>query len=76
MEMKKELGGELELDVKIENGKAILIVKHEGKLGSIELKGTLDAVILVDKITDAIPGEWDDTLLDPLVAKLMAKKSE
>lgn len=27
---------------------------------------------IVDKLTDAIPGTWDDQLVDPLVAKLTA----
>lgn len=74
-ELKKELGGELELEVRLEGAEAILEIKHEGNLGSIKLEGKINAALLIDKITDIIPGEWDDALIDGMAAKMLAKKS-
>lgn len=57
------------------DGKAELSFSYEGKLGGAKITVFTDAAKLVDKITDMIPGEWDDTLLDGLAKKLLAKKS-
>lgn len=74
-EIKKEISGELDFDIKLEGASAVLTFKHEGKLGFAELKAGVNAAQLVDKITDIIPGEWDDTLLDDLAARVLSKKT-
>jgi hypothetical protein len=35
----------------------------------------VEAIYLIDQITDAIPGEMDDAVLDNLARKLLAKKT-
>lgn len=72
----EELSSEADLEVKLtDEGKAELSFDYEGKLGGAKLTVYTDAVKLVDKITDLIPGEWDDKLLDSLAEKLLAKKT-
>lgn len=44
--------------------------------GEIKFKLEADAVGLVDKGTDLIPGTWDDALFDNLVKTFAAKKEE
>ena len=70
-----EVGGELDLEIEFEGGQLVFSLKHEGKLGFAEFKVGSDAVKVVDKITDLIPGDWDDALIDNAVAKLLAKKT-
>ena len=74
--IEKQLGKELELEIKLEGSEAVIAVEHEGSLGSAKVELRVDAVKLVDKITDIIPGEWDDALLDELAKKMLSKKSE
>jgi len=76
MEVSKELGKELNLDLRLEGSDAVIIINHEGTLGSVKIEGKISLALLIDKLTDLIPGEWDDNLIDPLVAKFLAKKSE
>lgn len=76
MEVKKELGKELELDLRLEGADAVISLEHVGALGSAKFEGKINAALLVDKITDLIPGEWDDKLLDDLAAKILVKKSK
>lgn len=73
--MEKKLGGELELDIKLEDGMAKIVLVHEGELGGAKIEAYVSAVKLVDKVTDLIPGEWDDQLLDGLASKILSKKS-
>jgi len=49
--------------------------KYKGKLGGAGAYGYVPAVDLVDKLTDLIPGEIDDTLLDNWIKKLADKKT-
>jgi len=76
-ELKKEveIGSELDFEVKLEDGKAIIGLEHEGSLGFAKVEVGVDAVKLVDKLTDLIPGEMDDAILDNWVANLLAKKT-
>lgn len=77
MEFNKELGKELDLDIKMgEGGMAIVSISHEGKLGHVKLEAGISAVLLVDKITDMIPGEMDDMVIDKWVESLLSKKSK
>lgn len=74
--IEKELGSELKLVAGYKDGLIILSVVHEGKLGSVKLEGSVGAAELVDAITDLIPGETDDALLDAWAEKLLAKKTD
>lgn len=70
-----KIGAEGEYKVDFSDGRLRIEASYTGKglrAGSF-VEG--DAVYLVDKITDAIPGEWDDELLDGLAEKILSKKS-
>ena len=76
--MDKKIEVSADSDVEIEfndKGQAVLSFNHEGKLGGVKVIAYTDAAKLVDKITDMIPGEWDDRLLDDLAKKLLSKKT-
>ena len=73
--VKKELGPEAMLTVEFVEGSLKLSVEYKGKLGGADLGVTVDAVQLIDAITDAIPGEMDDAIIDGLAQKLLAKKT-
>ena len=71
-----DLGNELKLELSMDGDKVRIEAKHEGKLGGAGLYAHTGLIELVDALTDLIPGEWDDRLIDPLVAKMLSKKSE
>jgi len=75
LEKSVELGSELDFNVKLEDGKAVIELEHEGTIGFAKIQVGVDAVKLVDKLTDLIPGEMDDALLDTWVARLVEKKT-
>jgi len=75
LEKNIELGSELDFNLKLEDGKAIIELEHEGSLGFAKVQVGVDAVKLVDKLTDLIPGEMDDAILDKWVASLLTKKT-
>ena len=72
---KLELGKEMDLVLKIEGDQLVLRVEHAGTLGSASFHVGVDAAKLVDALTDLIPGEWDDALLDDLAKRVLSKKS-
>ena len=73
--IEKEIGPEAKLKVEFADGNLKLMVDHKGKIGGAGLYAEVDAFTLVDMITDAIPGEWDDAFIDPIVKKLSEKKT-
>lgn len=73
--VEKDLGPEAKLKVAYENGEMEISVSHKGTIGRASLAVAVDAAQLVDAITDVIPGEWDDALLDEMAQKLLAKKT-
>lgn len=75
MDIQKDISSELEFDARLEGANAVLTFNYEGKMGGAKIEGHVSLAVLVDKITDLIPGEWDDTLLDGLAAKFLAKKT-
>ena len=75
MEMEKEISSELDFEVRLEDGSAVIALDYDGKYAGAKLEISLDAAKLVDKLTDLIPGEWDDALLDDLAKRLLSKKS-
>ena len=72
--IEKELGPEAKLKVEYVDGKVRVEVVHKGKIGGAGAYVEVDAYELVDAITDAIPGEMDDTFIDPIAQKMLAKK--
>ena len=77
--MEKEISKEIssEFDVKLELDGADVVIKgeYDGKLMGAGAFIKTDLAKLVDKLTDLIPGDWDDALIDPLVEKLVKKKN-
>lgn len=73
--VEKDLGPEAKLKVEYAEGKIKLTVTHVGKIGEAGAHIAADAALLVDAITDIIPGEWDDSLLDDLAKKMLSKKT-
>lgn len=67
LEMKK---GEVNLDVKIKEGKLALTVTYDGKGADAAVTVSLEAEYFVQKLCAAIPGEVDDTLAAILVAAI------
>jgi hypothetical protein len=74
--IEKEISSELDVKVELEGASVIIRAEYDGKMGGAGLYVKTDLAKLVDKITDLIPGEWDDAMIDPLVEKLLKKKSE
>lgn len=74
--VEKDIGPEAKLKVEFVDGKLRLMIDHKGKIGAAGMYAEVEAFLLVDMITDAIPGEWDDAFIDPIVEKMSAKKSK
>lgn len=73
--VEKDLGNELKLKVEYKDGQIGLSIVHQGKIGGATVMAYVDAPALVDAITDIIPGETDDMLLDTWAQKLLSKKT-
>lgn len=75
--MEKEISSELDVELKLDkdSGRLEIIGEYEGKLGGAKVSLFTDAAKLIDKLTDIIPGQWDDELLDGLAQKLLSKKT-
>ncbi len=73
--VEKDLGSELKLRVEYKDGQIALSLVHKGTIGGASVMGHIDAAALVDAITDIIPGDMDDALLDTWAQKLLAKKT-
>lgn len=70
MEKEIEVSKEFEIAIKFEGGKLILSNDYEGKIGGAKLELSVNAGVLVDAITKAIPGQIDDQLGELLKAGL------
>ena len=53
----------IDFDFKVEEGKLVFTVGHEGSDAGIELKLNVDSDRLLDKLEAAIPGDWDKTII-------------
>lgn len=71
----KEIGAEGQMDIKLEDGMVRIEGGYKGKGGGGGLFVYVDPAYLVDKITDLIPGETDDALLDEWAKRLLSKKT-
>lgn len=73
--VEKEIGPEAKLKVEFNEGSLKITVDYKGKLAGAGLFVEADAVQIIDAITDAIPGEMDDAIIDGMAQKLLAKKT-
>lgn len=58
------LGKEGKLSLKFEGGKAKLVLGHSHASGSVSLVAEEDAGYFLDKLADAIPGDWDRAVIE------------
>lgn len=70
MEVSKEIGKELDLDIKLEDGKVKIGVKADMKGVDVGLSVDLEPEYFINKLTAAIPGEVDNMLGQMLIAAL------
>ena len=70
MEVSKELGKELSLDIKLENGMVKIEVVADMKGVDVGLSVALEPEYFISKLTAAIPGEVDNMLGQMLIAAL------
>lgn len=71
--VKKELGSEGNVEIKVVGGKLQLILSHEHASGKISVVVEEDGAYFLDKLAGVIPGAWDDAIL--AVAKEALKKA-
>ena len=62
--------GEADLSLKFENGKLKVIVSYAGEQTEASLVVAADAGKFIDMLTEAIPGELDNTIGDLLKAAM------
>jgi hypothetical protein len=66
MELKKELSSELGLEVKLEDENLNVELGYAGKMGGAKMVGYVKVEAVLDEIKKAIPGKYDDMLIDML----------
>ncbi len=64
------LGSEGSLDVKIEGGKLVLTISHVHASGEVSLVAKEDVKYFLEKLKVAIPGKFDDVVIDLAEASL------
>ncbi len=62
------VGPEGMLEVKLEGGKVVLSFTHVHASGDISLVAKEDVKYFLEKLKVAIPGNWDDLVIDMLEA--------
>lgn len=70
MEVSKELGKELKFDIKFENSKLKVELFYDGKGVDGSVAMYVEPEYFIKKLTDAIPGEWDDMAAAALLAAM------
>lgn len=60
----KELGSEGKVSLKFEGGKVKIVLSHAHASGSVSLVAEEDAAYFLDKLAEAIPGDWDKTVIE------------
>ena len=70
MEKNIELSKELDLDIKVKEGKVELSLSSEMKGAGIALSVSLDSEYFGNKLAAAIPGQVDDAIIAMLIAAL------
>jgi len=73
--VEQEIGPEAKMRVQFEDGSLEISVDYAGKLGGAGMYLKAEAVKVIDAITDAIPGEMDDAIIDSMAKKLLSKKT-
>lgn len=54
-----EIAKDVDLKISFAGGKATIAIQQTDKMGETQITRTLDAGYLLDKIEEAIPGDWD-----------------
>ena len=62
------LGQEGKMEIKFEDGKALVTVSYEGKGGGASMTAFANAEYFLDKLAEAIPGQVDDMIISALKA--------
>jgi hypothetical protein len=57
------LGAEGSLNIKLENGKLVIEVKHVHASGEVVLRAVENPDYFLDKLAAAIPGSFDDAVI-------------
>ena len=70
MEKEIELGKELDLALKVEDGKVKIVLSADTKGLGAEVSVSLSAEYFGQKLADAIPGQVDDAVIALIVAAL------
>lgn len=60
----KKLGPEDEVKVSLVGGKLIITNSYQGKQLGVDVAITADAKAFLDQLKAAIPGNWDDLVID------------
>lgn len=60
------LGVEGSLEISFKEGKLLLSVKHAHASGSVGIVAEQDAGYFLDKLAEAIPGDWDKAVIEVL----------
>lgn len=68
----KKIGPETELIAELTaEGKLKLSVDQKGSIGGAGAYVYGEAYEIIDAITDLIPGDWDDAMIDPIAKKFL-----
>lgn len=70
MELQKEIGPEVDLELKVEEGKVIVAVKYGGSGAEGKVEVALKAEYFLDKLAAAIPGQLDDAVIAAIKAAI------
>lgn len=66
-----QVGPEAAYDVKVEDGKLVIVAKYDGVETDAELMVKVDAAAFIDKLAALIPGSIDDAVLGVIKAALL-----
>ena len=64
------LGQEGKMEIKFEDGKALVTVSYEGKGGGASMTAFANAEYFLDKLAEASPGQVDDMIILALKAAI------
>lgn len=65
------IGAEASYDVKLVEGKLVIVAKYDGAETDAELKVAIDAGLFMDKLAALIPGTIDDAIIAVIKGALL-----
>lgn len=68
-----QLGPEASYSMKFEEGKLKVVVQQDGEMGGAKVEMYLKSDMVLKALKDAIPGHFDDQLIDAAIALLAVK---